>query len=273
MIATDNAMCVYFGTIGVLPMQHASSFHFPTGFGTLGFTVPVAVGSALAAPDRQIIGITGDGGLLFTATELAVAAAEHLSMAIVVFDNSGYGEIRAEMLERDEKPLAVDAPPRDLVLLAQALGARGVRVETPDALIAELRAARDPSGADGARHQRTAPTGRITTLSTHDSYLELTWTDEVTGIKGYVVIDTLSRGVAGGGLRMRDGVTLDEVRDLAQAMTLKEAVVYTPGDRYIPLGGAKGGIDCDPYDPRARDVLGTVRSRDEAADRGALRHR
>lgn len=92
-------------------------------------------------------------------------------------------------------------------------------------------------------------------MSSHDSYLELTWTDEFTGIKGYVVIDTLSRGVAGGGLRMRDGVTLDEVRDLAQAMTLKEAVVYTPGDRYVPLGGAKGGIDCDPYDPRAREVL------------------
>ncbi len=93
-------------------------------------------------------------------------------------------------------------------------------------------------------------------MSSHDSYLELTWTDEVTGIKGYVVIDTLSRGVAGGGLRMRDGVTVDEVRDLAQAMTLKEAVVYTEGDRYIPLGGAKAGIDCDPYDPRAREVLG-----------------
>jgi glutamate dehydrogenase (NAD(P)+) len=93
-------------------------------------------------------------------------------------------------------------------------------------------------------------------LSSHDSYLELTWTDEVTGIKGYVVIDTVSRGVAGGGLRMRSGVTLDEVRDLAQAMTLKESVVYTDGDRYIPLGGAKAGIDCDPYDPRAREVLG-----------------
>lgn len=93
-------------------------------------------------------------------------------------------------------------------------------------------------------------------MSSHDSYLELTWTDEVTGIKGYVVIDTLSRGVAGGGLRMREGVTVDEVRDLAQAMTLKEAVVYTEGDRYIPLGGAKAGIDCDPYDPRAREVLG-----------------
>jgi 5-guanidino-2-oxopentanoate decarboxylase len=99
----------------------------------------VAVGSALAAPDRQVIGITGDGGLLFTVTELAVAAAERLPMAIVVFDNSGYGEIRAEMLERDEKPLAVDAPPRDLVLLARALGAKAVRVETPDDLVAAIR--------------------------------------------------------------------------------------------------------------------------------------
>lgn len=141
VVATDNAMCVYFGAIGNLPMSRPSSFHFPTGFGTLGFTVPVAIGAALAAPDRPVVGISGDGGLLFTATELATASAEHLPIAVVVFDNSGYGEIRAEMLERDEKPLAVDAPPRDLVLLAQALGAHGVRVETPEQLVAELRAA------------------------------------------------------------------------------------------------------------------------------------
>lgn len=146
VVVTDNAMCVYFGTIGILPMHDPASFHFPTGFGTLGFTVPVAVGSALAAPARQVIGITGDGGLLFTVTELAVAAAERLPMAIVVFDNSGYGEIRAEMIERDEKPLAVDAPPRDLVLLAQALGAKGVRVDTPEQLIVEIRSSTSYEG-------------------------------------------------------------------------------------------------------------------------------
>ena len=50
-----------------------------------------------------------------------------------------------------------------------------------------------------------------------DSYLEVVWTDEVTGVRGYVVVDRLSRGVGGGGLRMRSGVTLDEVRDLARA--------------------------------------------------------
>lgn len=86
-------------------------------------------------------------------------------------------------------------------------------------------------------------------------YLELTWTDDETGIRGYVVIDRLSRGVAGGGLRMRKGVTIDEVRDLARGMTLKDPVLWQDGDRYVPFGGAKGGIDCDPYDPRAREVL------------------
>ncbi|MFD9942759.1 Glu/Leu/Phe/Val dehydrogenase dimerization domain-containing protein [Nonomuraea sp. NPDC059023] len=87
------------------------------------------------------------------------------------------------------------------------------------------------------------------------SLLEITWTDPVTGRRGYVVIDSLVRGVASGGLRLREGCTLEEVRGLARGMSLKEALVYRPGDRYIPLGGAKGGIDVDPLDPQAHAVL------------------
>jgi glutamate dehydrogenase (NAD(P)+) len=86
-------------------------------------------------------------------------------------------------------------------------------------------------------------------------YLCVTWHDPVTGRPGYLVIDRLIDGAAGGGLRMRAGCTLDEVADLARAMTLKEAVAYDPGDRYTPFGGAKGGVDCDPYDPHALGVL------------------
>ncbi|MEV4894567.1 Glu/Leu/Phe/Val dehydrogenase dimerization domain-containing protein [Nonomuraea sp. NPDC055795] len=87
------------------------------------------------------------------------------------------------------------------------------------------------------------------------SLLEITWTDPVTGRRGYVVIDSLVRGVASGGLRLREGCTLEEVRGLARGMALKEALVYRPGDRYVPLGGAKGGIDVDPLDPQAHAVL------------------
>jgi glutamate dehydrogenase (NAD(P)+) len=90
---------------------------------------------------------------------------------------------------------------------------------------------------------------------THTPLLEITWTDPVTGRKGYVVIDTLVRGLASGGLRLREGCSLEEVRGLAQGMTRKEALVYDSADRYLPLGGGKGGIDVDPSDPRATDVL------------------
>jgi glutamate dehydrogenase (NAD(P)+) len=88
-----------------------------------------------------------------------------------------------------------------------------------------------------------------------DPLLEITWTDPVTGRHGYVVIDSLVRGLASGGLRLRAGCTLDEVRGLARGMTRKEALVYDPTDAYLPLGGGKGGIDVDPADPQALDVL------------------
>jgi glutamate dehydrogenase (NAD(P)+) len=55
----------------------------------------------------------------------------------------------------------------------------------------------------------------------------------------------------------RSGVAVDEdeVADLARTMSLKEAVAYMPGDGHTPFGGAKGGIDCDPYDAEAGGVL------------------
>ncbi|GEK02290.1 Glu/Leu/Phe/Val dehydrogenase dimerization domain-containing protein [Streptomyces sp. ATE26] len=86
-------------------------------------------------------------------------------------------------------------------------------------------------------------------------HLSLVWTDHVTGRQGFLVVDRLVRGVASGGLRMRPGCTLEEVTGLARGMTLKEALHYDPRARYVPLGGAKGGIDCDPRDPAAYGLL------------------
>jgi glutamate dehydrogenase (NAD(P)+) len=85
--------------------------------------------------------------------------------------------------------------------------------------------------------------------------LSLTWTDHVTGRQGFLVVDRLVRGVSSGGLRMRPGCTLEEVTGLARGMTMKEALHYDPEGRYVPLGGAKGGIDCDPRDPEAYGLL------------------
>ncbi|MFE3068399.1 Glu/Leu/Phe/Val dehydrogenase dimerization domain-containing protein [Streptomyces sp. NPDC059247] len=85
--------------------------------------------------------------------------------------------------------------------------------------------------------------------------MSVRWTDHVTGRRGYLVVDRLVRGVASGGLRMREGCTEAEVAGLARGMTMKEALHYDETARYVPLGGAKGGVDCDPRSPEAYGVL------------------
>jgi glutamate dehydrogenase (NAD(P)+) len=79
--------------------------------------------------------------------------------------------------------------------------------------------------------------------------LRLMWTDPVTGAHGFLVVHTLVSGLATGGTRMRAGCTMSEVEDLARGMSAKTGVFD------IPVGGAKGGVDIDPKDPRAVGVL------------------
>jgi len=79
--------------------------------------------------------------------------------------------------------------------------------------------------------------------------LRVIWTDPVTSRKGYAVIDRMVNGLAGGGTRMRAGVTLEEVERLARTMSYKNGAFNLPG------GGAKGGVDIDPHDPEARGML------------------
>ena len=90
---------------------------------------------------------------------------------------------------------------------------------------------------------------RAPAVRPREPYLRVHWADDVTGARGYLVVDTLVGGLATGGTRMRAGCTLGEVEDLALGMTRKTAAFD------LPVGGAKGGIDFDPKDPRAVDVL------------------
>ena len=138
VIAGDNAMVCYHGAIGGLPVAAPRSFFFPTGFGTLGFAVPAALGAALGAPERPVAALSGDGGLMFSVGELASAAALGLSMPVVVFVNEGYGEIRNEMADAGQPPVGVDLPVPDLPALARSLGCRGTAVDDPAGLTAAV---------------------------------------------------------------------------------------------------------------------------------------
>jgi len=75
------------------------------------------------------------------------------------------------------------------------------------------------------------------------------WQDSETEAKGWVVINSLRGGAAGGGTRMRIGLDQHEVTSLAKTMEVKFTVSGPP------IGGAKSGINFDPNDPRKKEVL------------------
>ncbi|TVQ50022.1 MAG: amino acid dehydrogenase [Saprospirales bacterium] len=75
------------------------------------------------------------------------------------------------------------------------------------------------------------------------------WSDSKTEAKGWVVINSLKNGAAGGGTRMREGLTKDEVLALAKVMEIKFSVSGPA------IGGAKSGINFNPADPRKKEVL------------------
>lgn len=75
------------------------------------------------------------------------------------------------------------------------------------------------------------------------------WKDSETDAEGWVVINSLRGGAAGGGTRMRKGLDMNEVLSLAKTMEIKFTVSGPP------IGGAKSGINFDPKDPRKKQVL------------------
>ena len=75
------------------------------------------------------------------------------------------------------------------------------------------------------------------------------WHDAETDAEGWIVINSLRNGAAGGGTRMRKGLTREEVTSLAKVMEIKFSVAGPA------IGGAKSGINFDPADPRRLEVL------------------
>ncbi|MEC3979060.1 thiamine pyrophosphate-dependent enzyme [Amycolatopsis sp. H20-H5] len=138
IVAADSAAVCYYGLRANLPLYAPGSFLYPTGYGTLGYGLPAAIGAKIAAPDRQVVAVLGDGGVMFTIAELAAAAAEGLAIPVIVVDNGGYGQIRHNMRRRGYDPLAVDIPSPDFAALGRAMGCHGVSIESPAHLGEEL---------------------------------------------------------------------------------------------------------------------------------------
>lgn len=144
-VFTDMTQIAYFGNYA-FPVDAPRRWLHPSGYGTLGFALPAALGAKISSPARTVVALAGDFGLQFTLGELMTAVELRLSLPVIVWNNAALGQIRDDMVAAGIPPTDVVARNPDFVALARACGAHAVRVAGASHLTETLRSALDASG-------------------------------------------------------------------------------------------------------------------------------
>ncbi|MDH4607170.1 5-guanidino-2-oxopentanoate decarboxylase [Pseudomonas sp. BN102] len=141
IVAGDSTQPVYSGNHLFEATRPRSWFNSATGYGTLGYGLPAAIGAKLAAPQRPVIALIGDGGIQFTLPELASAVEAGAPIIVLLWNNSGYGEIKRYMKNRDIPTIGVDIYTPDFQGLAKAFGCNAEKAESLEHLAELLKTA------------------------------------------------------------------------------------------------------------------------------------
>ena len=125
------------------------------GFSTMGFTVPASLGAKLAQPDKQVVGIAGDGDFMMTMQELATAVQYNIPVVIMIVNNIGWLSIRDLQIGAygEERTIAVDFTKSDGELytpdfetIADAFGCYARKIESPEEVKPALEQAFSQNG-------------------------------------------------------------------------------------------------------------------------------
>ncbi len=136
--------------MGMTQVAYAARVNFPvyhprtcitSGYqGTLGYAFPTGLGVKVARPEAPVISISGDGGFMYCAGELAAAVQHSIPLVALVFNNDAYGNVRKmQIRDYDERVIASDLVNPDFVKLGEAFGANAFRAETEQQLRQALR--------------------------------------------------------------------------------------------------------------------------------------
>ena len=149
----------------LLPVYQPRTFIASGYQGTLGWGFPTALGAKVAFPDRAVLSVTGDGGFLFCANELATAVQHGINTVTVVFNDGAFGNVRRMQKELyNERIISTDLVNPDYVSYAESFGAKGVRVHSANELrdaLAEAFAADLPVVIDVPVGQMPGPWRRM----------------------------------------------------------------------------------------------------------------
>jgi len=141
-IFVDEVTQVGFAARLALPVYRPRTFLSPGYQDNLGYGFATALGAQPARPDVPVLSISGDGGFLFTASEMATAICHRIPLVTVVFNDGAFGNVRRIQEERyGNRLIASDLADPDFVAFGQSFGATALRVTSPADLGRALRIA------------------------------------------------------------------------------------------------------------------------------------
>ena len=124
------------------PVYEPKTFITSSYSGNLGYAFPTAIGAKVANPDKAVVALSGDGGFLFNSQELATAVQHGINVVVVLFNDNAYGNVLRDQANRfNGRAIGAELKNPDFMKLAEAYGARGVRVQGPERLEASIREA------------------------------------------------------------------------------------------------------------------------------------
>jgi acetolactate synthase-1/2/3 large subunit len=124
------------------PVLHPRSYITSSYFATLGFAFPTALGAKVGNPHRQVLAISGDGGFLYSASELATAVQQGINTVTLVFNNGVLGASQADQMHRfGGRIIGTTLHNPDFAQLSEVHGAVGIKLSSPDELGGALHTA------------------------------------------------------------------------------------------------------------------------------------
>lgn len=117
------------------------------GFGTMGYSLPCAIGAGMAAKDRKVVSIMGDGSFQMSLFELATIIQEGLKPLIILFNNSKLGMVHEMQYKKYNKEYGVDLTANpDFIMLAKAYGIQATQINNPNHIVDILKQGLDYDG-------------------------------------------------------------------------------------------------------------------------------
>ena len=151
ILTPDTTLCLDMGSFHLWMARHLYSFRarqilISNGQQTLGVALPWAIAATLVRPAEKVLSISGDGGFLFSAMELETAVRLQSNLVHMIWIDGTYDMVATQERQKYGRPSGIEFGPVDPVKYADAFGARGFMIQSPDQISSVLQKAFDTPG-------------------------------------------------------------------------------------------------------------------------------